>query len=244
MEVIVSLFIKPVLVFCLGFAAIYLFGRKSVAAMDNFELLLVMIAAGLFSASLISFRMSAAVLAPLVLAGLYLLFQYLLLKPAAKEWLGSQPTVLIKDGAVDYQALKKIRMPVEDLLSQIRLKGFSDPKDLALAAYENNGMISVIPNSRIRPLQPGDMQMDPQPPFIPIPLIVDGEIVEINLRFLNKDKIWLNQQLMANGRNLDDLADIALALYNQDGTVQIHWKNQTPGLTSGPYGYKPGIEKG
>lgn len=244
MDYIIDLIIKPLFVFGIGFLVIYILGKKTVAAMNNFELFLIVIIAGFLSSYLATEYLLTNFTISILLILLYLLLSFLLLKTQIKEKLGNTPVVLIKNGSIDKQALKKIRMSVEDLLSELRIKGFTNPKDLALVTYENNGLISAIPVASKRPLQPNDIQLQPTETFIPIPIIVDGEIIDINLQYLKKDKLWLNQQLKAYELNLDQIANVTLAVYTQEGTLEVDLANKPNYNPSSPYQYKPGMEQG
>ncbi|MGG0286075.1 YetF domain-containing protein [Peribacillus butanolivorans] len=50
----------------------------------------------------------------------------------------------------------KVRMPINELLSHLRVKGYTDTQNIAIAVMEETGSISVIPKSEYRPVQPND----------------------------------------------------------------------------------------
>lgn len=96
------------------------------------------------------------------------------------------PTVLIRNGDIDERGLRKERLTVNELLGKLREKGYADPADIDLAIIEETGEVSVIPKEEARAVQVRDLNMEAERNFIPIPLILDGEILDHNLKYLQK----------------------------------------------------------
>ena len=69
----------------------------------------------------------------------------------------------------------KQKYNLDDLLVQLREKGYRSIEEIEYAILENNGSLSVFPNSKNRT------------PF-PFHLIVDGEIQEDTVKNLHKNK--------------------------------------------------------
>lgn len=75
--------------------------------------------------------------------------------------------------------------------------------DLSIVTIESTGQVSAILKSDKRPLQPGDLNTTTPPTFIPIPLIIDGELIKHNLYYIQKDMNWLTSQLQAYNLSVD-----------------------------------------
>jgi uncharacterized membrane protein YcaP (DUF421 family) len=74
--------------------------------------------------------------------------------PKLGRFIKAQPRLLIKDGAVDHQRLRRELMTRDELRSQLRLHGIDDPADVDRAYLEPNGMISIIRRDRKEPDEP------------------------------------------------------------------------------------------
>ena len=139
----------------------------------------------------------------------------------SKLFLVVSPTVLIRNGNIDKGGLKRERLTVNELLGKLREKGYADPKDIDLALIEESGQISVIPKSEARPVQPRDLNLETKRNFVPIPLILDGEIIEHNLKYLKKTKEWLFQKLEDKGIEQAMLAsDLGITLIWPDSSIR------------------------
>jgi uncharacterized membrane protein YcaP (DUF421 family) len=64
--------------------------------------------------------------------------------PALAPVLKSRAVPLIRDGQLNQKALRREFMQREELMAELRLHGITDPKQVARAYLEANGMVSVI----------------------------------------------------------------------------------------------------
>ena len=67
--------------------------------------------------------------------------------------------------------------------------------DVEYAILETNGQVTVIQKPEKRNLMPQDFNIIPEDEGIPYDLIIDGKIMEENLKSIGRDKNWLEKQL-------------------------------------------------
>ncbi|MFJ7727072.1 DUF421 domain-containing protein [Neobacillus sp. NPDC097160] len=106
-----------------------------------------------------------------------------------------KPSIIINRGKIDEVAMRKQRYNFDDLMTQLREKDIRSIADVEFAILESSGSLSVIekledPNKPKNPSKNGD---------ITIPLILDGNIEEENLKRINKTNLWLRQELKKQG---------------------------------------------
>ena len=129
-------------------------------------------------------------------------------------------------------------MPMNELLSQLRVKGFTDTQNIAIAIMEETGDLSVIPMSAYRPVQPNDLNLNVKREYLPIPLIMDGQILNYNLRYLKLDQDWLMNEVEKMG---ETIKKITLATLLDNGKLFID-NNEMTNHQNDPYYYNPGKE--
>ncbi|MGH0944944.1 DUF421 domain-containing protein [Bacillus mycoides] len=241
MKFIIDYLWTPFIVLFFGYLFVKMTGKRAVSQMSSFDFIFIMIIGTSISEPIVTKNNWIASWYSFAVALCYMALTRLTLVNKLKHLLTNSPTVLIRGGDIDEKGLKTARMNIEELLGALRTKGFTSISDIELATMEESGEISVIPKSDKRPLQPSDLQMMPSPAFISIPLIVDGEIVNHNLKFIKKDFDWLHAQMQANNLNKNDLKQITLATYNQQGIVEFDIFHEGD-IDEGPYNYKPGNE--
>ena len=135
----------------------------------------------------------------------------ILLSVAAMKNLGirrlisGQSVVVIKNGVLDQEAMKKVRMTVLDLVELLRSKDVFSIDDVAFAVLEVNGDLSVLLKSQMQTLTPKDMNIKTKDAALPLPVISDGKIIRETLNALEIDKRELNRILAYNQVSAGDI---------------------------------------
>jgi uncharacterized membrane protein YcaP (DUF421 family) len=227
---------RTFLVFVVGYMFLRFTGKKAVAQMHSFDLLYILILTNIISTPVEANNLGKAITYAGITVILYKIFTRLSLHNKLRWIIYESPTVLIQNGDIDRKGLKKVRMPMNELLSQLRVKGYTDIQSIAMAVMEETGDISVIPKSEYRPVQPIDLHLQVKKEYIPIPLIMDGQIVYHNLKYLQLGQEWLINELENKGEQIEN---ITLATLLEDGRLFID-NTQERDNKSNPYYYKPG----
>lgn len=220
----------------MGYLYLRITGKKAVAQMHTFDLLYILVLTNIISTPLEVKEIGKTLIYSGLIVILYKVFDRLSLNNKLRWILYETPTILIRNGDIDRKGLKKIHMPMNELLSHLRVLGYTDTQNIALAIMEGTGSISVIPKSEYRPVQPSDIQLKVKKEYIPIPLIMDGQILDHNLKYLQLERAWLLNEVKKMGEKVEG---IILATYLENGNLFID-NNEIKDHTSDPYYYKPG----
>ncbi|WP_442599816.1 DUF421 domain-containing protein [Neobacillus sp. D3-1R] len=229
-------FYHTLLIFVMGYLYLRITGKKAVAQMHTFDLLYILVLTNIISTPLEVKEIGKTLIYSGLIVILYKVFDRLSLNNKLRWILYETPTILIRNGDIDRKGLKKIHMPMNELLSHLRVLGYTDTQNIALAIMEGTGSISVIPKSEYRPVQPSDIQLKVKKEYIPIPLIMDGQILDHNLKYLQLERAWLLNEVKKMGEKVEG---IILATYLENGNLFID-NNEIKDHTSDPYYYKPG----
>jgi len=101
------------------------------------------------------------------------LISYITLKSnTARKVICGRPSILIDHGTFNTKELNKLRVNVNDLLGQMRLKGYYNLEDIDYLIMETNGEISIIAH---------EDRSGEKCSRIPISIILDGKIMYKNL---------------------------------------------------------------
>lgn len=220
-ELVYDYVFVPTFIFIGGYIFLRLSGKKAVSEMNSFDLLFIVVMGTIVAEPLVDKEVHRALLYGFAFLLLYIGFSFAILNNKLRWILVASPTVVIRNGDIDEKALRKSRINVNELLSNLRKKGYLNPKDIELAVFEDMGQFSVIPKATARPVETSDIQLAPKPTFVPIPVIMDGQILDHNLKYLHKDRDWLKMHLGAHSLSFNDLEKITLALVNQSDTLDI-----------------------
>lgn len=137
----------------------------------------------------------------------------------AAKYIEGEPTIVIMNGKIMEDVLKKMKYRASDILVLLRSQGIFDVNEVDFAIVEPNGQLSILKKPEYRPATPKDMNIPVSPTGISTELIYDGILIEENLRQLNKDKAWLMNQLKMKGIN--DISEAFLVTLNPAGDLYV-----------------------
>lgn len=140
-----------------------------------------------------------------------------------------EATVVIENGKILENNLKKIRLSIDDLLPQLRIQGVFNITDVEFALFESNGKLCVQKKAIKRPVTPGDLFLSPQYEGLPTNLIEDGIVLVDALRSLNLSKAWLHNHLEKT--NIPDVKQISLAQLDTQGNLYVDMEGDQPFFT-------------
>lgn len=132
------------------------------------------------------------------------------------------PTIIMQDGKFIKNNMKKVHVDVNDLLEEARIKGYFDINEINYAVMEANGEMSFLPKVKYKNITVGDMNIDLSETTIVGNIIVDGKILESNLKLFNKSKKWLLNKI-----NNYNIKDILLCTITQKGEMNIYTNENT-----------------
>ncbi|WP_245630084.1 DUF421 domain-containing protein [Alicyclobacillus acidiphilus] len=135
-----------------------------------------------------------------------------------------EPTILIEHGQVKDRAMRRMRYSMHDLLTQLREKGISNIADVEFAVLETSGQLSVFPKAEARPVSARDISLRVTPEVIPMPLVIDGRVVQKTLRILQRDEAWLRDELRRRGYTI---SEIFYATVDANGAIWIDPRDDT-----------------
>ena len=141
----------------------------------------------------------------------------------ARRIIEGRPLVLMNNGELYRENLKKAKINVTEFLSQCRISGYFDVSKLETAILEENGKISFLPKVADRPLTPSDMQLSPKQDYMVANVILDGKIMEKNLKHTGKDEKWLQNQI--KGLGAKQIEDVLLATCDAADQVTVYLKS-------------------
>ena len=123
-----------------------------------------------------------------------------------------KPLVLLEDGVIYKENLKKARLDLDEFLTYCRIGGWFDLNQLQSAVLEHNGAVSFLPKEKDRPATPADLDLNPRQTQMQIPFVMDGKLMRENVERSGKAEPWVRRALEAQGYT--DTAKVFLALWD------------------------------
>lgn len=196
---------QVVLTSLLSLAAMFIFtragGKRQIAQMSPFDYLNAVTVGSIGAELATNLEQWWRPFSALVVYRLVTWFvHYTACKSNAMRSLWSGRSLILMDGGVILKSsLQRAAIDVNEFLGQARVAGYFDPNEIETAILETNGQISFLPKSCSRPLTPDDMQLHPDAASAWYDLIIDGHLMQDNLKAAGRDERWLDARLHAQG---------------------------------------------
>ncbi len=223
--------------------ALRVMGKGELSKMDPFQMVILFMISELASLPIASPDVSLVhgVCAIITLLFLQISISLISLKCTGfKQVVNGVPSILIEKGSLNDREMKRLRISVDDLSQQLRLKNFPSFADVDYAIMEINGDLSVIPVSQKQPLTPADMQLSKAEGHLPVVLVADGVLYRHNLRHAGLTELTLRSKLLELG--LPHYDQIYIAFTDENQQLMAYAKDEKGGPR--PPSFRPGPQKG
>lgn len=208
-----TIIFRTVLFYFLVVIAYKIMGKREVGELGVFDFIISMLISQLIAICIENYKdpIWFVIVPTLILVLFQIIFSFLSLKSNKfRDILDGKESVIISNGKLNFSEMKKQKYNLNDLLLQLRDKGIRTIEEVDYAILETNGKLSVF------------QKQDDNNNVFPLPLVLDGVIEENNLKFINKTRKWLNNELSKKKINLDN---IFYAFYKDDDIYVIESEN-------------------
>ncbi len=221
-----TLVLRTIIIYAILILVLRLTGKRQIGELQLSELITALLLSELASAPIGNVRIPLlhAIIPIVTLVVLEVMISFFVTKSAKlKKVFDGTPAILVRWGVIDQEKLGKVRISVEELLGQMRLKGFAHLEDIAYGIMEHNGQISFLPTKAAQPPTADDLAQSFSENGIDHPVIVDGVINTRALQAIQKDEKWLYTQIHKQKLHL---ADVFLCTANDDGSCRFLVKKE------------------
>lgn len=195
--------IRTIILYFLIMAGLRLMGKRQIGELEPSELVLALLISDLAAVPMQDFGIPLfnGVLPILVLLSLSMIISVLNLKSIRfRTLICGKPTIIIQEGHILQQEMRKTRLTVDELIEDLRQQSIVDLSTVQFAILETNGQLSVLLKPEYQPLTPQTAQNRKlEDTGLPRVIISDGHLIEKNLSLLGLDRVWLERKLHENG---------------------------------------------
>ena len=205
--------LRTVIFYIALIAVIRLMGKRQVAQMEPSEFVVTMLVANLASIPLEEQETSISVglTAMATVLVLELCLSWVRLKSVGlRRLLCGKPVILIDNGKLLPDNLRRTRVTLDELSGHLREKGILEIQTVQFAILETNGTITVFPYPQFQPASAKDAGIPAAKQELPITIISDGHVLTKNLTLAGKDRDWLENYLLGQKCSLCDAVLLTL----------------------------------
>ena len=220
-------FFRSIILYIIVLIVMRLMGKREIGQLQPFELAISIMIADLASIPMteIGIPIFNGIIPILGLLVMHLIISVINLKSLkAREIICGKPSILISRGKIDEKVLKKERFTINELEERLRGNNVVNLGDIEYAILETSGQVTVIQKPEKRNTIPEDFNITPEYEGIPYDLVVDGKVMNKNLKLIGKNYNWLKKQVEKFGIKPEEALVVTI-----DGKGQIFCQEREKG---------------
>jgi uncharacterized membrane protein YcaP (DUF421 family) len=194
-------YIRTVVLYLVLIFVIRLMGKRQIGQMEASEFVVTMLVANLAAIPMqdSGIPLYSGLVPILTVLGMELVLSCLILKSIAiRKFFCGKPVILIDNGKILQENLRRTRVTLDELTGHLREKDVLDIGSVQYAILETDGNLSVFPFPKERPASAKEAGIEASPQSLPVTVIEDGYFSVENLALTGKDEIWLEKILEQN----------------------------------------------
>ena len=191
-------FFRAIVLYLIVLIVMRFMGKREIGQLQPFELAISIMIADLASIPMteIGIPLFNGIVPILGLLVMHLIISVINLKSLkAREIMCGKPSILIYRGKINEKELRKERFTINELQERLRGNNVVNLGDVEYAILETSGQVTVILKPEKRNTIPEDFNILPEYEGIPYDLVVDGKVMNKNLKIIGKDYNWLKKQV-------------------------------------------------
>ncbi|WP_294394267.1 DUF421 domain-containing protein [uncultured Clostridium sp.] len=220
--------IRTILLYSLVVLTMRLMGKRQIGELQPYEFVITIMISDLASLPMQDQRypLLQGIVPIITLLFLKTIITQIELKiQSARNILDGEPCILIYKGKVNYDALKKQQLNLDELFEELRLAKCFNLDEIQYAILENSGQLSILPknyNSSSGSSSSGSTDNTSNSKVIlPKILVADGKINKRSITSVNKSEEWVMNILKNHGINSID--NILIAMYDTNGKFMVQY---------------------
>ncbi len=220
-------FFRTITLYLIVLIVMRLMGKREIGQLQPFELAISIMIADLATIPMAETGIPIfnGIVPIIGLLAMHLIISIINLKSIrGREFICGKPSILIYRGKINEKALKKERFTINELEERLRGNNVVNFGDVEYAILETSGQITVIQKPEKRNTIPEDFNILPEYEGIPYDLVVDGKVMNQNLKVIGKDYNWLKEQVAKFGITPEEALVVTF-----DGKCQIFCQKKEKG---------------
>ena len=200
-------YIRTIILYLILIAVIRLMGKRQIGQMEPSEFVVTMLVANLAAIPMqdSAVPLYTGIVPLLTVLGVELVLSALSMRSIKlRKILCGKPVILIENGKIIQENLRKTRVTLDELTGHLREKDVLDLNAVQFAILETNGNLSVFPYPKERPASAKEAGIPARQQFLPITIVSDGRLLRDNLKLAGRDESWIQQILSGKNATIRD----------------------------------------
>ena len=200
-------YIRAIILYLILIAVIRLMGKRQIGQMEASEFVVTMLVADLASIPMQDggIPLYTGLIPILTVLAMELVLSTLSLRSLTfRRILCGKPVILVENGRILQENLRKTRVTLDELSGHLREKDVLDVQSVQYAILETDGNLSVFPYPQYRPANAKEAKIQTQEQSLPVTIVCDGKLLKKNLSVSGKNRAWVDRVLKEKGASIKE----------------------------------------
>lgn len=200
--------IRTFLLYAVVIVAIRLMGKRQISELQTTELVVTMLISDIAAIPMqdTGQPLVSGLIPIFILVSCEILVSVVMLKNSKfRKLICGCPLIVIRDGKIDQNQMRRLRMSTEDLFEQLRQLDVFSISDISYAIVETNGKMSVLKKADKQEVTPEILNLSTDEKGIEVVVVSDGEVAQSSLEVFSQDESWLKNVLEKEKVNVNDI---------------------------------------
>ncbi len=220
--------IRSVILYLLLILVIRLMGKRQIGEMEPSEFVVTMLIADLASVPMqdLGIPLLSGIIPIVTVLAIEILLSALAYHfILVRKLLCGKPVILMENGKILPENLKKTRLTPDELTEHLREQGIVDLTTVKYAILETNGQVSALLDPKYQPLTVQDAGKKAQALELPITIISSGKLIRQNLALAGRTEEWVAKTLQ---QHYCRQSDVVLLTVDPSGTIYLSTIQEVP----------------
>ena len=222
---------RSLILYILVIFAVRLMGKRQLGELQPSELVITILVSNIATLPLedVNIPIVIGVTPILALVCIEVIMSWLIMKfPKLRKMVSGSPKIIIRNGKIDVNTLKELRLSVDDLMTGMRGSGIFDLNEVQYAIIETTGSFSVMKKQTDDTPTRSDLLENTECSDPPVLVASDGKFLDKALKSLGFEEKTAEKVLKRAEKKLDDLL---LMTAEQSGKCYIAWNDGSKPFT-------------
>lgn len=166
---------------------------------------------------------------PLIAIAVYTIMIFVIARLTEKNmkcrrFFAGRSILLMENGKLYQKNFRTAKLDINDFLTQCRINGYFNLDDIDTAVFESTGKISFLPKAKARPATTQEMGLAVPQDKLTTTVILDGHIMELNLKHTGNNRKWLENELQK--QKINNINDVFYASCDSDNVLSVFKKTE------------------
>ena len=206
-----TIFIRTLILYILIAVALRAMGKRQMGELSPSEFVITLLFSELASLPMQDTEtpLLYGVIPVLTLLALEILISSLFLKNRrARKLINGKTSVLIENGKINQEEMRRLRLTLDELIEELRLKNFINISSVKYAILESNGELSVFPFGQEQSATRADVGKNNDNVLLPYTVVSDGIFIQQEAEKLGLSEKQINKELKKRG--ISSIQDVFL----------------------------------